>query len=208
MRARPLNGGSPAAAHRDVGVGEGGSRHASRRFAAVASSVGGARRFLLSVLTDRRESGETAEGAGAAALMLSELATNAVRHASTDFEVTVDVAPDGRHVRVGVSDGAESFPVPRQADADASDGRGLHIVCQLADAWGVDVRRSRLGKTVWFCLALAAPAEADRTRAPGGRRGYLGAVRDPYCDGGEFRESGGCRGDAGGRPPPRAVPGR
>jgi PAS domain S-box-containing protein len=151
MRAQPLNGGSPAAAHRDVGAVSGGATHASRRFPAVAPSVAEARHFLLSLWPE--ECGESA----AAALMLSELATNAVQHASTDFEVAVDLAPDGRHVRVAVSDTAETFPVPQDTDTEASDGRGLHIVRELADAWGIDVRRGRPGKTVWFWLLLPAP---------------------------------------------------
>jgi two-component sensor histidine kinase len=100
------------------------------------------------------------ESADTATLMLSELATNAVQHASTDFEVAIDVAPDGRHVRVAVSDAAESFPVPQDTDTQSSNGRGLHIVRELADAWGIDVRRGRPGKTVWFWLLLADPSVA------------------------------------------------
>ena len=52
MRVQPLNGGSPAAAHRDVGAVSGGATHASRRFAAVAPSVAEARHFLLSLLPE------------------------------------------------------------------------------------------------------------------------------------------------------------
>jgi PAS domain S-box-containing protein len=122
--------------------------------------VGEARRYLLSLLP--AESGEAGDSL---ALMLSELATNAVQHASTDFEVSVDIAPDGRHVRVAVSDTAESFPVPQDADAEASDGRGLHIVRALADAWGIDMRRGKPGKTVWFWVLLPA-AEGAAGRAP------------------------------------------
>jgi anti-sigma regulatory factor (Ser/Thr protein kinase) len=167
MRVQPLDGGSPATAHRDVGAVNGGATHASRRFAAVAPSVSETRRFLLSLLPGGCESADAAEAADAAALMLSELATNAVQHAGTDFDVTVDIAPDGRHLRVAVSDGAESFPVPQDTDTEASDGRGLRIVGDLADAWGIDVRRGRLGKTVWFCLLLPATGAAracDRER--------------------------------------------
>ena len=120
--------------------------------AAVAPSVAEARHFLLSLLPEG-----CGESADTATLMLSELATNAVQHASTDFEVAIDVAPDGRHVRVAVSDAAESFPVPQDTDTESSDGRGLHIVRELADAWGIDVRRGRPGKTVWFWLLLAGP---------------------------------------------------
>ena len=149
MRAQPLSGGSPAAAHRDVGVVGGGATRASKTFPAVAPSVADARRFLLSLLPDG--GGESAD---AVALMLSELATNSVQHAATEFEVAVDIAPEGRHVRVAVSDADETFPVPRDTDTEAGDGRGLQIVRELADAWGIDVRRGRPGKTVWFWLLL------------------------------------------------------
>ena len=90
--------------------------------------------------------------------MLSELATNAVQHAATEFEVAVRVAPDGRRVRVEVTDAAAGFPTPQEPVADAPHGRGLHIVRTLADAWGIEMRRDRPGKTVWFSLPLAAAA--------------------------------------------------
>ncbi len=183
MRAQPLNGEGSVAAHRDVGAVRGSATHVSRRFAAVAPSVGQARRFLLSLLPDGGR-----ESADALALMLSELATNAVQHASTDFEVAVDIAPDGCHVRVAVSDSAEGFPVPQDTDTESSDGRGLHIVRELADTWGIDVRRGRPGKTVWFWVLLPAPGAPEapalssapcdpvdtgqRTEAPASRDGW------------------------------------
>ena len=113
--------------------------------------MGQARRFLLAQLPGASD-GE----ADALVLMLSELATNAVQHAATEFEVAVHVAPDGRRVRVEVSDGAAGFPTPQDQVADAPHGRGLHIVRTLADAWGIEMRRDRPGKTVWFSLPLAA----------------------------------------------------
>jgi PAS domain S-box-containing protein len=124
---------------------------AARRFPATTSSVGQARRFLLAQLPGASD-GE----ADALVLMLSELATNAVQHAATDFEVGVRVTPDGRRVRVEVTDAATGFPTPQDQAADAPHGRGLHIVRTLADAWGIEMRRDQPGKTVWFSLPLAA----------------------------------------------------
>ncbi len=92
--------------------------------------------------------------------MLSELATNAVQHAATEFEVSVGISPDCGRVRVEVSDVAAGYPTPREPIPDAPHGRGLHIVCSLADAWGFEVRRDRPGKTVWFSAELPAPAAA------------------------------------------------
>jgi PAS domain S-box-containing protein len=131
---------------------------AARRFPAVTSSVGQARRFLLAQLPGAAD-GE----ADALVLMLSELATNAVQHAATEFEVQVQVAPDRHHVRVDVTDGATGFPTPQEQVADAPHGRGLHIVRTLADTWGIEMRRDQPGKTVWFSLSLAAGGGAGAT---------------------------------------------
>ena len=90
--------------------------------------------------------------------MLSELATNAVQHAATEFEVAIRIAPDRSSVRVDVSDGAADFPLLPEQVSDAPRGRGLHIVRGLADAWGVEMRRDRPGKTVWFSLPLTTGA--------------------------------------------------
>jgi PAS domain S-box-containing protein len=125
---------------------------ASRHFPATAASVGQARRFLLGELP-----WWSAEDTDALVLMLSELATNAVRHAGSEYVVSVRVAADGHEVLVEVSDGAGGYPVPQDPTGDAPHGRGLHIVETLADAWGIEMRRDRPGKTVWFSSALPAP---------------------------------------------------
>lgn len=93
--------------------------------------------------------------------MLSELATNAVQHARTAFEVAIWVTPqaEGHAVLVRVTDGATGCPVARDAPADASHGRGLRIVESLAAGWGVEVPQGRPGKTVWF-KANVGPAVA------------------------------------------------
>ena len=106
----------------------------------------------------RRYVGESLAGAppevvDSAELMVSELATNCVRYVETDFTVTVERTP--QQVRVDVADsgrGAVEMQDPTPADAS---GRGLRIVDELADAWGVDVAAGdRDGKSVWFTLAL------------------------------------------------------
>src|SRR5580698_2952180 len=148
MDGHILRGGEPTAI---MGSTDTLTTAAARRFPATTSSVGQARRFLLAQL-----SGASDGEADALVLMLSELATNAVQHAATDFEVGVHVAADGRRVRVEVTDGAGGFPTPQDQAADAPHGRGLHIVRTLADAWGIEMRRDQPGKTVWFSLPLSA----------------------------------------------------
>jgi PAS domain S-box-containing protein len=153
----------------------------ARRFPATPSSVGEARRFLLGTLPDVGD-----DAADALALMLSELATNAVQHAATEFEVSVHVEPDRGRVRVEVSDGAAGYPTPQDPVPDAPHGRGLHIVRALADVWGIEMRRDRPGKTVWYSVALSAPGEAapapsweeravDGSPRPAGTAGAPGA---------------------------------
>jgi two-component sensor histidine kinase len=131
-------GGEPTAATHTVDLM---TAIATRRFPATTASVGQARRFLLGELPDAAQG----EDADELVLMLSELSTNAVQHAATEFEVAVYVAPDCSRVRVEVSDGAGGFPAPPEQVPDAPHGRGLHIVRALADAWGIEMRRDRPG---------------------------------------------------------------
>jgi PAS domain S-box-containing protein len=138
----------------------------TRRFPATAASVGRARRFLLGQLP-----GAGCAGSDALVLMLSELATNAVQHAATEFEVSVSVMPETRRVRIGVRDTAPRYPTPQDPGADALHGRGLQIVRTLADAWGIEMHRDREGKTVWFSAPLpeaAVRAEAGEAAAGAG----------------------------------------
>jgi len=73
---------------------------------------------------------------------LSELASNAVRHAKSLFEAVVQT--DG-HVRIEVEDGSTDVPVPKAPSIEG--GRGLTIVEQLCDRWGVHIVREQ--KCVW-----------------------------------------------------------
>jgi two-component sensor histidine kinase len=83
-------------------------------------------------------------------LLASELVTNAVRHAATAFEITVDVQDEG--VRVAVIDGdVEHAPKVQHPSPEDTNGRGLLLVDQLAAVWGSD--RVGRGKAVWFTLA-------------------------------------------------------
>jgi anti-sigma regulatory factor (Ser/Thr protein kinase) len=94
---------------------------------------------------------ELAKDAGAdgeaAALLASELAANAVLHASSDFEVRV--ADDGEAFRVEVVNDAPEMIVSLK-DPSEESGRGLHIVNALALRWGTDVMEHE--KVVWFEL--------------------------------------------------------
>jgi len=88
-------------------------------------------------------------------LITSELASNAVEHARTDFVVTM--SRHAARLHVAVQDGVPEFPRPyRPASAGPPApahprGRGLLLVHTIAAAWGVMPARG--GKVVWATLA-------------------------------------------------------
>lgn len=84
-------------------------------------------------------------------LLTSELATNAVTHAQSGFELVVRMG-DGR-LRIEVGDHDPGIPQVQWVPAGATSGRGLLIVETLADAWGVTADEGG-GKTVWFEVVL------------------------------------------------------
>ena len=84
-----------------------------------------------------------------AALLVSELASNALLHARTGFTVVLEAPPGGR-LRLEVSDGSRAVPRARRYGDEATTGRGLRLVEDLSDAWGV--HRTEDGKTVWVEL--------------------------------------------------------
>ena len=94
----------------------------------------------------------------AAEVLISELATNVVRHARTHFTVTV--AWDGANLRVEVSDASPLTPRPQLTPPDRESGRGLLLVDAIATTWGVDL--SPEGKTVWFTISRDAERPSGR----------------------------------------------
>jgi two-component sensor histidine kinase len=117
----------------------------SGSFPCQAASVALARQLVRGKVWDLPP-----EALEATELMVSELATNCVLHARTDFELTIGRTQG--ELRVEVSDGVSTPPV-RQLVPQAQSGRGLQIVELLADAWGVTTGAH--GKTVWFTLSVA-----------------------------------------------------
>jgi anti-sigma regulatory factor (Ser/Thr protein kinase) len=89
-----------------------------------------------------------------AALLVSELVTNALRHATGPIGVRVVRDPAGAPgvLLVEVSDPLPDPPRERAARPDDEDGRGLQLVASAARRWGT--RPGEAGKTVWFELAL------------------------------------------------------
>jgi hypothetical protein len=114
----------------------------------LTSSVPTARHFAESILT----SWSHPDIAWTAALLVSELAANCALHARTEF--TVRVVLTDQVVRIEVSDGSLRVPHQRSYGLDATTGRGLRLVAQLALHWGVTPMEG--GKTVWLELGLVS----------------------------------------------------
>jgi anti-sigma regulatory factor (Ser/Thr protein kinase) len=96
--------------------------------------------------------------ADAARLLISELVINAVLHAGTDSELVLRCRPGV--LRVEVSDGSSAVPVRRPYSPSSPTGRGLLILEDLADSWGIEVGDG--SKTVWFELQVPAGGPAER----------------------------------------------
>jgi anti-sigma regulatory factor (Ser/Thr protein kinase) len=88
----------------------------------------------------------------AAALVVTELVTNAVQHAHSACRVSVTIDPAG--VRIGVRDYAPTQLRPRPVDTARAAGRGLHLVAMLSSTWGVQQHAD--GKTTWALIPLPA----------------------------------------------------
>ncbi|WP_344183638.1 ATP-binding protein [Streptantibioticus ferralitis] len=83
-------------------------------------------------------------------LVLSELLTNAVRHArvSPGREIETRFMRTPRGVRIEVHDASDQRPEKRPLVVEAANGRGLILVAALADRWSVAPREGA-GKVVW-----------------------------------------------------------
>jgi serine phosphatase RsbU (regulator of sigma subunit)/anti-sigma regulatory factor (Ser/Thr protein kinase) len=80
-------------------------------------------------------------------LAADELMTNALVHTEGGAAVTIRVLRPHRRLRVEVDDCSSALPRLRKAAGSDISGRGLMLVDQLADDWGVESRGS--GKCVW-----------------------------------------------------------
>lgn len=109
-----------------------------------------ARRFLTDFCRAAQMPGELCE---TAALLVSELVTNALIHGRTSAVVEIHRPADT--LRVAVRDENPHLPeIGPTPPLDAQSGRGIHIVSMLASRWGIEA--SDEGKAVWFEL------DADR----------------------------------------------
>jgi two-component sensor histidine kinase len=106
--------------------------------------VRAARRLVADVLAEAHYPGD----ADTVLLLVSEVVTNAVRHAATPFELTINVS--GPEVMVAVIDHDRIHrPQVRNPRPQDTSGRGLRIVDELASSWGTELVDAD-AKRVWF----------------------------------------------------------
>lgn len=118
-----------------------------RAFPGLPDQVAEARRFVAALLQERGVADD-------AVLVVSELATNAVRHTLSGsaggwFLVVVALRADGVRLEV-VDQGGDSVPEMCDVVSQDSGGRGLWLVSACAKDWGVKDVPS--GRTVWADL--------------------------------------------------------
>jgi anti-sigma regulatory factor (Ser/Thr protein kinase) len=123
-----------------------------------------------------------------AVLLTSELASNVVKHACTNFDVVVCV--DSDRVRVEIHDGmavTEAFRdlikrPPLEIEASASGGRGLLLLGSTVNRFGLTEKPSG-GKAIWFEMDRVQAAGSNGTRRE--RRVQEGEIVSPRAPGAE-----------------------
>ena len=109
-----------------------------------------------------------------AALLVSELVSNAVRHARTGLVLELGLEACGTWLRMEVLDADPDPPSPRIPAALDESGFGFVLIEALADKWGV--RETATGKGVWAELdsdmsmrAIGRSEAASLAAQPGAR---------------------------------------
>jgi anti-sigma regulatory factor (Ser/Thr protein kinase) len=137
-------------------------RVATRTPAPATRSIATARAFTLRTM---EKWGVLGRGADAAAVV-TELLTNALRHALpqlpdhaetlSTWPIRLGLADPGPYVICAVADPSGDVPAPRHADWHDEAGRGLLVVASLSDQWGYCTAPDEQGKVVWAAFAAAA----------------------------------------------------
>lgn len=120
-------------------------------------SVPRARHFVCNLLVDQRFLHLVED----VPLVVSELATNAVRHANTPFAVTLEQVDQS--ILLTVTDSSPAPPVRLSTDLMDGSGHGLSIVALVSRDWGV-TQLPREAKSVWASFALRVDLRHQKGR--------------------------------------------
>jgi anti-sigma regulatory factor (Ser/Thr protein kinase) len=131
-------------------------RRVHARFAPTAATPGRAREMV----TQACREWDVEHLTSSAALIVSELVSNAVQHAGTDLVVTARFR--GAHLRLSVRDDSSQAAAMVHDDgtpagAMAVRGRGLRLVDMYATSWGSHAVEG--GKIVWATLRAVSPGD-------------------------------------------------
>jgi hypothetical protein len=129
-------------------------------------------------------------------LLVSELVTNAVVHTGCPavLRLLLSGARDGSAgtVRLEMADSSARPPVPRRAESEATNGRGLALVEGLADRWGWSAEG--VGKRIWCELDRCAPgARPSAVSAPVSAPVPAPVSASVACEGFAYEAGGGSR---------------
>jgi anti-sigma regulatory factor (Ser/Thr protein kinase) len=128
---------------------------ATTRFDAELRSAAEARRFVEDEL---RPAGAGEDTLCHAQLLVTELVTNAARHAHSAVDLTI--AGEQGRVRIEARDDSSAIPTAPRVDTGTRH-RGLQLIEDLSEGWGVEVHGDD-GKIVWCELASTGLARRKR----------------------------------------------
>ncbi len=98
--------------------------------------------------------------------MVTEFATNVMKHVGEGASATLVLEPRGSRLRVGLHD--KSPIVPKRdgvADCERECGRGLRLVASMSVDWGTLLTGT--GKAVWCEVSVIADALSGRAQRAG-----------------------------------------
>lgn len=117
----------------------------------------------------------TPVAADEAELLVTELATNVVKHVGEGTPASLILEWHGERLRLEVHDKSPVMPSPTTADCEAECGRGLHLLAALAADWGTVLTAA--GKAVWCEVSIGGGRACRRIeRAAEALESYQGVI--------------------------------
>ncbi|WP_240810774.1 ATP-binding protein [Streptomyces tendae] len=120
----------------------------------------------------------------AAQLVVTELATNVIKHVGEGSAATLILERKRERLRVEMHDKASALPSLHAAGCDSECGRGLHMLAAMAVDWGTVATAA--GKAVWCEIELGQDTGCLRMeRAADALESYRlrgGALQQGRCD--------------------------
>jgi anti-sigma regulatory factor (Ser/Thr protein kinase) len=139
------------ASNAEQGLGEVMCWQAAQSLSGIAHPPASARTFVCEHLDALLEVDSRPQVTDDAALVVSELVTNAVQAGSSFIGLSVELHHG--ELRLEVTDDGAGWPMLQHPDPGADHGRGLLLVAAAARGWGVELVGERR-KVVWALLIV------------------------------------------------------